>query len=69
MRKLLSLAVLLLAFAFPASAAAASDDASACGQYHGVFGPPAIDVGDRASSGAWKLGYVGDLNSDPACHA
>ncbi len=68
-RKVAILATVVLAFTFPTAAFAASDDASACGQYHGVFG--AADgtvVGDHASAGYYKFGVVGDLNSDPACH-
>jgi hypothetical protein len=63
-------AVALLAF--PAAGTAGRDDASPCGQYHGVFGPPPGGggaVAAAASSGLFQGGVVGELNSNPGCHS
>ena len=72
MRRTAVLIALALTLAIPAAATAAADDASACGQYHGLFGAPpggGAAVANAASSGLFKDGVVGELNSNPACHS
>jgi hypothetical protein len=72
MRKTALLSAICFVLAFPAGAAAGPEEASPCGQYHGVFGPPpggGAAVANAASSGAFQGGVVGELNSNPACHS
>ena len=70
MRRIATLVAAGVVLALPGTAVAGSDDASACGQYHGVFGPPpggGATVAAAASSGLFQGGVVGELNSNPAC--
>ena len=72
MRRIATLVAAAVVLALPGTAFAGPDDASACGQYHGVFGPPpggGTAVGAAASSGVFQGGVVGELNSDPVCHS
>jgi len=70
-KKAIGLLAVAFALAMPSAGFAGREDASPCGQYHGVFGPPpgaGQAVAAAASSGAFQGGVVGDLNSNPACH-
>ena len=71
MRKTAVTCAALIVLVLPAAANAGWDDAGACGQYHGIFDPPdgfGQIIGDRASSGGFQGGIVGETNSNPACH-
>ena len=72
MRRIATLIAVVALLAFPTAATAGSEDASPCGQYHGVFGPPPGGggaVAAAASSGLFQGGVVGELTSNPACHS
>jgi hypothetical protein len=72
MRRTALFIVVAVVLALPGTAAAGADDASPCGQYHGVFGPPpggGAAVANAASNGAFQGGVVGELNRNPACHS
>jgi hypothetical protein len=65
-------AALACALLVPSTSFGGPDDASPCGQYHGVFGAPpggGQAVAAAASSGAFQGGVVGELNSNPVCHS
>ena len=76
MRSRIALAVVAAAMLVPSATLGAgpgSDNAGACGGYHGMFGIPAHGflrdfVPVFAKSGLYKGGFVGDSASDPACH-
>lgn len=72
MKKPVVLVAASLAFILPSSGFGAADDASACGQYHGLFGAPpggGQQTASRASSGEFKSGFVVEANRNPACHS
>jgi hypothetical protein len=76
MRSQVALAAVAVAMLVPSGASGAnpgSDDAGACGAYHGMFGLPAHGflrdfVPVFARDGVYKGGFVGDNASNPACH-
>jgi hypothetical protein len=78
MRRLIACVVLVAALAVPTVASAAEGDANLCGQLHGMvftfgappFGSPGL-VGDAASGGALKGGWMGDVSRERsvACHS
>jgi hypothetical protein len=72
MRRIAAFIAVIAMRAFPAVSPAGTDEASACGQYHGWLGkPPAggLAVAALASSGALQNAVVGEVNSNPACHS
>jgi len=78
MRRLIALVALAAALAVPTVASAAEGDANLCGQLHGMvftFGAPPFGdpgaVGDAASAGALKGGWMGDVSRERsvACHS
>ena len=78
MRRLIACVVVTVALAVPTVASAAELDANRCGQAHGMvftFGAPPFGipgaVGDAASAGALKGGWMGDVSRERsvACHS
>jgi|BarGraNGADG00212_1021973.scaffolds.fasta_scaffold05038_2 hypothetical protein len=78
MRRLIACVVLAAALAVPTVASAAEGNPSLCGLAHGMvftFGAPPFGspgaVGDAASGGALKGGWMGDVSTarSVACHS